>query len=79
MRINRRLRLMMSGRIIIFASNKTLHDMEENVKLYREPVAVEIQFNNEEERKLFTDSNGRVHTSVFVDKDTGAPIFDLER
>lgn len=50
--------------------------MEENVKLYREPVAVEIQFNNEEERKLFTDSNGRVHTSVFVDKDTGAPIFD---
>ena len=52
--------------------------MEQNVKPARNGVARsvgEIKWTNEEVRKMFTDSNGRTYTAVFIDPDTGKPIF----
>ena len=52
--------------------------MEQSINTARNGVAIavgEIRFTDEEERKLFTDSEGRVHSVVFIDPNTGERRF----
>ena len=53
--------------------------MEKNLKQIAHNVVRttvgEIITDNDEIRKMFTDSHGRVHTAVFLDQNTGKPVF----
>lgn len=52
--------------------------MEQNVKSFRNGIMKAIgtiTITDERAKNLLTDSKGRLHTAVFLDKDTCKPIY----